>query len=75
MLRHRLGQLPKVDLRWGQRLTGLQQDGDAVRLTCDTAADHPRSRWPTPLGPMVPTHRSATCSAWDSRVTATRTCS
>ncbi len=37
MLRHRLGQLPEVDLRWGQRLTGLQQDGEAVSLTCDTA--------------------------------------
>ena len=28
LLRRRLGQLPKVDLRWGQRLTGLQQDGE-----------------------------------------------
>ena len=37
MLRRRLGQLPKVDLRWGHRLTGLQQDGEAVTLTCDGA--------------------------------------
>ncbi len=36
LLRRRLGQLPTVDMRWGQRLTGLQQDGEAVRLTCDT---------------------------------------
>jgi pentachlorophenol monooxygenase/3-(3-hydroxy-phenyl)propionate hydroxylase len=37
LLRRRVGELPEVDLRWGQRLTGLEQDGDAVRLTCDTA--------------------------------------
>jgi 3-(3-hydroxy-phenyl)propionate hydroxylase len=37
LLRRRVGQLPEVDLRWGQRLTGLEQGGDAVRLTCDTA--------------------------------------
>jgi 2-polyprenyl-6-methoxyphenol hydroxylase-like FAD-dependent oxidoreductase len=36
-LRQRLGQLPEVDLRWGQRLTALRQDGEAVSLTCDTA--------------------------------------
>ena len=55
----RLGQLPKVDLRWGHRLIGLQQDGRGVRLTVRRPTDHPRSRWPTPSGPMVPTHRSA----------------
>jgi 2-polyprenyl-6-methoxyphenol hydroxylase-like FAD-dependent oxidoreductase len=35
MLLRRLRQLPKVDMRWGHRLTGLQQDGEAVHLTCD----------------------------------------
>jgi 2-polyprenyl-6-methoxyphenol hydroxylase-like FAD-dependent oxidoreductase len=35
MLLRRLRQLPKVDLRWGHRLTGLRQDGEAVHLTCD----------------------------------------
>ncbi|HEX5578427.1 MAG TPA: FAD-dependent monooxygenase, partial [Candidatus Limnocylindria bacterium] len=37
ILRRRLSQLPKVEQRWGQRLTGLQQDGAAVTLTCDGA--------------------------------------
>ena len=32
----RLGELPGVDLRWGHRLSGLRQDGEAVQLTCDT---------------------------------------
>ena len=35
MLRRRLGQLPKVERRWGQRVTALQQDGEAVQLTCE----------------------------------------
>jgi 3-(3-hydroxy-phenyl)propionate hydroxylase len=36
MLLRRLHELPAVDLRWSHRLTGLRQDDDAVRLTCDT---------------------------------------
>ncbi|HEY8180579.1 MAG TPA: FAD-dependent monooxygenase [Candidatus Limnocylindria bacterium] len=36
LLRHRVGQLPNVEMRWGQRLTVLQQNGEAVRLTCET---------------------------------------
>jgi 2-polyprenyl-6-methoxyphenol hydroxylase-like FAD-dependent oxidoreductase len=35
MLLRRLRQLPKVDLRREHRLKGLQQDGEAVSLTCD----------------------------------------
>jgi len=32
----RIGQLEKVDLRWKNRLTGLEQLADGVRLTVDT---------------------------------------
>lgn len=32
----RLAELPKVDLRWGHRLTGLAQDDDGVTLACET---------------------------------------
>ena len=37
MLLRRLRQLPKVELQWGRRLIGLQQDGEAVRLTVEDA--------------------------------------
>jgi 3-(3-hydroxy-phenyl)propionate hydroxylase len=37
MLGRRLGQLPRVEQRWGRRLIGLQQDDEAVTLTCDGA--------------------------------------
>jgi 3-(3-hydroxy-phenyl)propionate hydroxylase len=37
MLRRRVSQLPKVEQHWGERLTGLQQDGEAVTLTSDGA--------------------------------------
>ena len=37
MLLGRLQLEKAAQLRWGHRLSGLQQDGEAVRLTCDTA--------------------------------------
>jgi 2-polyprenyl-6-methoxyphenol hydroxylase-like FAD-dependent oxidoreductase len=36
MLLERLRELPNLELRWSHRLTGLRQDAEAVRLTCDT---------------------------------------
>ena len=64
LLRRRLGQLPEVDLRWGQRLTGLEQDADAVRLTLRhgqrTVHDHGGlrrwGRWCPLIGPAPARH-------------------
>jgi 3-(3-hydroxy-phenyl)propionate hydroxylase len=37
LLLGRLGELAEVDLRWGHRVTGVRQDGDGVRLSCETS--------------------------------------
>jgi 2-polyprenyl-6-methoxyphenol hydroxylase-like FAD-dependent oxidoreductase len=37
LLLDRLRELPNVEVRWGQRVVGLRQDADGVRLSCATA--------------------------------------
>ena len=36
MLLTRLAELPQVDLRWGHRLRGMEQDSEGVTVTCET---------------------------------------
>ncbi|MDP9250410.1 MAG: FAD-dependent monooxygenase, partial [Chloroflexota bacterium] len=44
LLLSRLGQVPRVDLRWASRVVGLVQDGEGVTLRCETPQGETRVR-------------------------------